>query len=129
MRGTFDIAIEPRRKLLRVALAGFLSLDDVAEYLVVKNAALARLGAGPNQHVTLCDVSASLIQSQEVALAFQATLSDPRYMSRRIAFVTGSSLARMQLRRLVNRPGSACFETIAEAEEWLYRNVDDAAAA
>lgn len=127
MSDTFSIAIEPHRKLLRVTLVGFLSRDDVAAYLVAKNAALVQLGAGPNQHVTLCDVSKSTLQSQEVALEFQKSISDPRHMSRRIAFVTGSSLARMQVQRLLTRAGGACFDTIAEAEAWLFRSDDELA--
>lgn len=119
MPGTFEIAIEPLKKLLRVTLTGFLSVDNIGQYVAAKNAALARLGAAPNQHVTLCDVSKCLIQSQDVALEFQKMIGDPRYMSRRIAFVTGSSLARMQVRRLLTRSGGSCFDTVREAETWL----------
>ena len=121
MNGHFDITIDPARKLLRITLRGFFSAENVGEYLVAKNAALTRLNCRPNQHVTLVDVSASKLQSQDVVRAFQSTIADPRHQSRRIAIVTGSSLARMQVRRLLTRDNAGCFETIEEAEAWLIR--------
>jgi len=123
MDATFDVTIEPGRKLLRVSLGGFFALGDVAALEVEKRAALVRLGCGPNQHVTLVDVTACKLQPQDVVGAFQATIAEPRYMARRIAFVTGSSLARMQVRRMTTRNDAAIFDSVKAAEAWLFETI------
>jgi len=120
MEGHYDITIDRQRGLLRIVLGGFFSLDDVARYSAAKNAALQKLGCGRNQHLTLCDVSACVLQSQEIVAAFQKMTDDPRYRSRRLAFVSGSSLSRMQIRRILTRDAAACFSNVAEAEAWLF---------
>ncbi|MEC3910781.1 hypothetical protein U5A82_09945 [Sphingobium sp. CR2-8] len=46
-------------------------------------------------------------------------MSDQTLFSRKLAFITGSSLARMQARRILERDAVKCFETEAEALDWL----------
>ena len=43
-------------------------------------------------------------------------------MSRRIAVVTGSSLARMQVRRILSRNDAAFFDAEEDAEAWLFED-------
>ena len=51
---------------------------------------------------------------------FQQLLHSSEKRSRRMAFVIGSSLARMQVRRiLAERPDAGVFENAHEAEAWL----------
>ena len=123
MGPTFSVSIDPRCKLLRVRLSGFFQVDDVAALEVEKRAALARLGTAPNDHVTLVDVSACKLQPQDVFRAFQAAIADPRYMARRIAFVTGDSLSRMQVRRMLTRDDADFFDHVDTAEAWLFEPV------
>jgi hypothetical protein len=120
MTPTFTITIEPERKLLRVTLGGFFDLQDVIALENEKRAALLRLGCAQNEHLSLIDVSGCKLQSQDVVQAFQSAIGDKRYMSKRIAFVTGSSLARMQVRRMLERKDAAFFETVEAAEAWLF---------
>ena len=120
MDPTFEISIEPRCGLMRVKLGGFFAVADVEALEFEKRAALVRLGMPANQHLTLVDVSECKLQPQDVFGAFQSAIADPRYMSRRIAFVTGSSLARMQVRRMLKRDDAAFFETVEQAETWLF---------
>ena len=120
MDPAFAIAVDPRRSLLRITLSGFFQLEDVARFAERKRFAHAELRCPPNRHVTLADVSACKIQPQTVVGAFAGLIGDPRYRARRIAFVTGSSLASMQVRRLIN--GAADMRLYADpelAEAWL----------
>lgn len=121
MSPTFSVTTDPARKLLRVILSGFFDLQDVAAVEVKKRAALVKLGCAQNEHITLVDVSACKLQPQDVVRAFKVAISDPRYMSRRIAFVTGSSLSRMQVRRMLDRDDAAFFDTVDAAEAWLFK--------
>lgn len=116
----FEIVVDPRRCLLRMRLAGFFQLRDVASFARRKRAAHAELACSPNVHVTLVDVSACKIQPQAVVGAFAALIGDRRYRARRTAFVTGSSLASMQVRRLIHgAPDMRLFADPVLAEAWL----------
>ena len=121
MSPRFEITIDRQRGLLKIVLGGFFGIQDVAEYVDAKSIAIRRLGCKPNQHLTLCDVTACNLQAQEVVKAFKATLDDPRHMSRRLAVVVGDALARMQVRRILTRTDAACFQDSASAEDWLFR--------
>jgi hypothetical protein len=120
MKPSYEITIDPPRGLLRITVSGFLSFDDLTGILVEKERALARLGLRPNRHLTLCDFSSCKLQSQDVVQLCRAAIADPRYMARRIVFVIGSSLARMQLRRMLERDDAKFFETMEAAEAWLF---------
>lgn len=120
MSKDYTIATDPARGLLILRLSGFFDPESVARLDAERREALARLGTAPNRHVTLCDVSACKLQAQDIVAAFGRVLADPAAASRRIAFVTGSSLARMQIRRMLSRAGMACFETTAQATAWLF---------
>ena len=128
MNPTYEVTIEPRRKLLRVTLGGFFTVADVAALEAEKRAALVRLGCERNQHFTLVDVTACKLQPQDVVAAFKVAISDPRYMARRLAFVTGSSLARMQVRRMLTRDDANIFDTCQKAEAWLFEPIPLSAA-
>lgn len=114
---SFDV--EPERDLVRIALAGFFTPDDVACFVGARDAAHRRLRCAANAHSTLVDMRAMEIQAQETVAAFQQVLSDPRTRSRRLAFVVARSLARMQIRRAADARDAAYFTTIEEAEAWL----------
>lgn len=129
MTPSFAIMIQPRRNLMRVTLKGFFALSDVAALDVERRVALIKLGCLPNDHVTMVDVSDCKLQSQEVVQAFQTMLGEPRYRSRRLAFVTGSSLVRMQVRRIMNSDTAHFFETAVEAQLWLFEHQASAIAA
>jgi hypothetical protein len=59
------------------------------------------------------------IQAQEVVGAFARLVGSPAVRSRKLAFVTQSSLARQQATRLTDRPDVRFFTNLREAENWL----------
>lgn len=117
--GSFTISTDRARGMLIMEFGGFLLPTDLADYESKKAAAIVRLGRRPNDHVTLCDFSACGAQSQEVVGMFRASLENPVHMSRRLAVVVNGALVRLQASRILDRPGSACFECRLEAERWL----------
>ena len=119
MDAHFSVKIEPERCLVHIIMGGFFSNEDVSDFREELTERLYRLGCSPNDHVTLCDVSAMKIQTQDMVVVFSNVVGDPVFRSRKLAFVTGSTLARMQTRRLSNREGIAYFTDVDEARTWL----------
>jgi hypothetical protein len=125
MSARYHVEVDPDHDLVRIKLSGFFLPEDVQGFLEARRAAHALLRCGPNQHLTINDVTAMKIQPQETVAAFREVLSAPEYRSRRLAFVTGPTLARSQLMRaLVNRD-ARCFEDHFLAEFWLFSEDGD----
>lgn len=120
MAAEFSTDVDHAKGALRVTMSGFFSPDDVAAFVSDVHAKLDQLGSRPNDHLMLCDVRAMKIQAQEIVSLFSTVVGAPRLRSKRLAFVTGSSLSRQQARRLTNRPGVSFFGDVAAAEEWLF---------
>ncbi len=119
MDAHFSIEIEPERCLIHIRMGGFFNNEDVSGFRSELTERLDQLGCRPNDHLTLCDVSAMKIQTQDMVSVFSTVVGDPFFRSRKLAFVTGSTLARMQTRRLTNREGVAYFTDPDEAKTWL----------
>ncbi len=120
MSPSFHISIDRDRSLMRLKLSGFFDRTSVAKMVLERNAAVKRLGCAPNMHLTFCDLSSYILSSPEIVAEFQSMVADPRYSSRRLAFVIDASLARMQVRRIAQRPGVGYFLSTDEAEAWLF---------
>jgi len=120
----FDISVDVARDLVRIRMGGFFTTDDIARFVVARDAAHGQLHCAPNQHMTLNDVRQMDIQTQESVLAFQAVLANPRHRSRKLAFIHASTLARMQLRRAAANRAVEYFATVEEAERWLFSAED-----
>ena len=125
---SFTIETDPARDLVRIRLSGFFSVDDVKRFqaellLTHRQLGCARKG-GP---LTINDISTMAIQSQDVVARWGAFLADPAHRSRRLAFVVGSTLARMQLQRVIGGRDARVFTDPVEAEEWLFADAAVAA--
>jgi hypothetical protein len=116
MQGSYTIEIDDQRNLARMTLKGFFNPDLLRQFVEERNARYARLSPG---HVTLADVREMQIQTQDMVDAFRRMLNDPASQSRKLAFVTASSLARMQLIRAAEARVARLFETVEGAEAWL----------
>ena len=125
MSANFSIQVDPLRDLVRIHMTGFFSPEDIENFLAARTDAHRRLRCPPNAHLTLNDVSGMKIQSQEVVAAFRTMLAAPEYQSRRLAFVTGSTLARGQLLRASGGRNVRCFDTVPAAEAWLFESNQD----
>lgn len=124
MDAVYQITADRFRGTMRVTMGGFFSKPDVEAFVRELRMKLALLGTEPNAHMMLCDVRRMKIQTQEIVAAFTGVVGHPSLRSRRLAFVTGSSLARLQTRRLTDRPGVAFFDTIEAAEAWLFEEAE-----
>jgi hypothetical protein len=129
MDAHFSIDVDPARKLLKVALSGFYTVADVERYHAAIHVATARAGGLPSAQRMVCDISGMHIQTQDVVVAFQKVMSDPKYQHRRVALVVASTLARMQAQRATSAREVHFFPTTAEAEAWLFSQPDAASAA
>jgi hypothetical protein len=117
----FTIDIDPRRDVVRIRLSGFFSVDDISRFQTELLLAHKRLSCGrKGGPLTINDISGMMIQSQEVVTRWGAFLADPAHRSRRLAFVVGSSLARMQLQRAIGEREACVFTDAAAAEKWLF---------
>ena len=117
--GKYSITVDPQTAFVRITLDGFFALGDVQEFAIALARAYAGLASGRGHHLTLCDVSECKIQPQEVVEGFRRLLTDRSLMSERLAFVTGASPAKMQIRRLIARDTCRFFEQADAAERWL----------
>ncbi len=113
--------------MLHVRLEGFFSLADVAAYETAFQQALIDLGAGPNEHLTLCDASAAALSTAEVTAAFQRVIAKPENRSRRCALVVDGALARIQARRTADRDDVMLFDNVPAARKWLLNAAREAA--
>lgn len=116
----YTISTEPDRILLRCYMKGFMTPEEVALFSADEQAAVARMGWGDGEFHLLIDTSTCTIQSQETVAAFeQIVLNSPR-KARMIAVVRGTSLTRLQARRVLRvRDNAAVFDNAADAEAWL----------
>ena len=76
-------------------------------------------------YTMVIDVSECPIQSQDMILAMGKHMAEmPK--ARALAIVTGSSLARMQVRRLFTQPYARVTSTVAEGRAWVIDGVEPA---
>lgn len=116
----YTIKADREQGMIRIEIEGFWQPETVDAYQRDLLAAIETLSARASGFVTLCDISRSPIQSQEVVAKLQAFISRSGSRPRKLAYVTNSPLSRMQGKRLAdNRPDRAMFTTAAEAEAWL----------
>ncbi|MBO9621791.1 MAG: hypothetical protein J7500_03675 [Sphingomonas sp.] len=120
MSAEFSIDVEPERDLVRIAMSGFFTPADIADFLEERRKAHLRLHCARNQHLTINDLRGMKIQPQDSVAEFQRMLGAPEYRSRRLAFVIGPTLARSQLSRALSGRDARCFQTVVEAEAWLF---------
>lgn len=119
MKPFFSVSVDVPLDLVRITLGGFFTQDDIQRFLAAREIAHAQLRCGPNQHLTLADVRGLSIQMQEIVGAWRQVLAAPEYRSRRLAFVQGQSLTRLQLQRAAVNRDVRYFNDMAKAEAWV----------
>ncbi len=126
MTAKFTFRIDRARGLVRIAMAGFYDIEDVAAFFEARRTAHAELGLAPNQHLTLNDLRGMQIQKQEVIDAFQQGLAVPEEKARKLAIIVDAAMARGQASRAIASSDTRYFSDLGEAEAWLFE--DDEAA-
>jgi hypothetical protein len=121
----FTIHTDRDRMLIRASLSGFMTPDDVRDFIHAEQMAAASLSPRSGHHLLLVDASQCALQSQEVVAAFQHAVSNCLLKARRIAVFTGPTLSRMQAARILNRDDAKAFNDPAQAEEWLLAPDED----
>ena len=119
MEARFSFQIDRPRGLIRITMAGFFTLDDIREFLKARDEVHDALGCAPNQHLTLNDIRGITAQPQTIVDAFEEILAAPEKRSRRLAFIVGPTLARLQVLRALSLREAKCFADPALAEAWL----------
>lgn len=119
MSGSYSIDVDAQRSFVRMKLQGFFSPEEIVAFDAARREAYRQLRCAPNQHVTLVDMTATQIQSQEAVNAFSHSLMDPVTRSRRIAFLVSRSLARLQIKRASSSLNAAYFHAEDDAIAWL----------
>lgn len=119
MEASFSIVNDIPRGLMRITMSGFFEPADIDRFVAERDKAFGQLKTRANEHLSLVDIRAMDIQAAESVTGFQQVLADPKYRSRRIAFVVGRSLAAMQIRRAAKGRDTRYFDELEEAEAWL----------
>ena len=99
-------------------LGGFFTLADVEAYARDASRTVAECIRRHGQYRVLLDVSDCAIQAQDVIAAFIAHIQR-QPVAERTAIVVGSSVIRMQVRRVMDRPNVAVFEDMTAAMAWV----------
>ena len=112
----YDIRVDRQHSLIEATLAGMMTLEEVASYIAeVKRAYVVNRLHG---YSMVIDVSGCPIQQQDIIQAMGAHMATmPKAKS--LAIVTGSSLARMQIRRLFTQPYARIVATVDEGRAWV----------
>ena len=115
----FSITTEPHRKLVRLSVKGMLTLEQVQELYRQEHEAIRAMGCNLGEQLVIVDLRECPLQLQDIVNAFQKSMESPA-KAQRLAMVTGTSLSKMQARRIMKRNDAALFDTIAEAEAWIF---------
>ncbi|MGQ0659505.1 hypothetical protein [Sphingosinicella sp.] len=120
MEPKFTFRLDHARGLVRISMAGFYDIGDVAAFFDAQRTAHAELGLPPNQHLTLNDLRGMQVQKQEVIEAFRVGLAVPEERARKLAIVVDAAMARAQANRAIASADTHYFTDVAEAEAWLF---------
>lgn len=113
----YSIRFRPDLNLLDIAWSAQFTPDEVARYARDLKARFVAEGFRSGYRLRM-DMSDSAVQPQEALAAFQANMSDFPKASR-IAIVTPSAIARMQVRRIMTQPYLRIFAAADPALDWL----------
>jgi hypothetical protein len=123
----YDIRFRHDLNLLDIAWHGLFDGASVAAYARECRSRFAAEGFRPG-YLLRMDMSGSAVQPQEALAAFREHLGDGMFpRASKIAIVTPSAIAKMQVRREMTQSYLRIFETARPALDWLLEEVADAA--
>ena len=112
----YDTQVDRARGVVEATLSGMMTIDEVAAYIAdLKRAFVVhRL----RSYSMVIDVTRCPIQQQDMIRAMGAHMATmPKADA--LAIVVGSSLARMQVRRLFTQPYARIVATVDEGRAWV----------
>ncbi|SEM42634.1 hypothetical protein SAMN05192583_0160 [Sphingomonas gellani] len=118
----YRIAVDTVHAVVEVTLSGMMTVEEGAAYINDLRRALVvnRLRYG---YAMVIDVSECPIQQQDIIQTMRAHMAEmPK--ARALAIVTGSSLARMQVRRLFTQSYARIAASIDEGRAWVINGVE-----
>ena len=117
----YSIEVDTQASLVEVTLGGIMCVDEVGAYI----ADLRRtfIAHKLRSYAMLIDVTGCTIQSQDMIVSMAEHMAAmPK--ARAIAIVTGSSLARMQVRRLFTQDYARIVATPADGRAWVVSGIE-----
>lgn len=121
----YSIQVDMAHTVIDVTLGGLMPLDEVAAYIADLKRTIGTHDLS-GSYAMVIDVSTCPIQSQDMIKAMGAHMATmPK--ARSLAIVTGSSLARMQIRRLFTQPYARIVATLEEGRAWVISGTEPAA--
>ena len=123
----FQIAIDPKKRLIRITLRGHWTVQMVEAYrqaVIEAGTKMATLGCPVDEILALVDARAGGPQSQEVVAAWRDRIEAHGLAApRRLASVVSSALLKRQVERIAV-PNQRLFTEEAEALAWLLSPAD-----
>ncbi|NML09956.1 STAS/SEC14 domain-containing protein [Sphingobium sp. AR-3-1] len=115
----YEINFRKDVNLLDISWHGLFDADDVAAYARDVKARFVAEGFSPGYRLRM-DMRRSAVQPQEAVAAFRTHLGEGLFpRASRIAIVTASVIAKLQVRREMTQPYMRIFTQADEAFVWL----------
>jgi len=117
----YDIRVDAPLGLIEVTLSGMMSVEETGSYVTALKRAFVVNHL--RSYAMVIDVTDCPIQGQDMIAAMAQHMgSMPK--ARALAVVTGSSLARMQVRRLFTQPYARIAATVADGRAWALSGIE-----
>ena len=119
----YKISTDSSRNLVILTLIGMLTAQELTAMYAEETAAVQAMGCNLGEHIVLADLTEYSIQTQDISAAIQRLVAQ-KGTAKRVAMVTGSSLAKMQARRIAISQVAQVFTNRATALEWLMADAE-----
>ncbi|MDO6416471.1 hypothetical protein Q4F19_18960 [Sphingomonas sp. BIUV-7] len=128
MQGHIEYRNDGAAGIVRIKGSGLWSVAMIEEHFGELKAMLSALREQGKAVRVLVDMSGAAVQPPEVAAVIRTATQDIYEPGDRIAMIVGSTLAKMQMRRLVDNDVMKLFVSAQASENWLraYEPVDRA---
>lgn len=117
----YRIEVDAANGVVEATLGGLISVEEVAAYIGELRSTLAahRL----DSYAMVIDVTDCPVQQQEMIRAMGEHMATmPK--ARALTIVTGSSLARMQIKRLFTQSYARIVSTVEEGRAWVVSGIE-----
>lgn len=121
----FNIVVDKAYAVVQVRLGGMLSAPEVGAYITELKNKLRT--SHLREYRLIVDASECPIQHQDVIMLFAQHMgSMPKAQA--IAIITGSSLIKMQVKRIFTQPYARIVASAAEARAWVLSGTEPGSA-